>query len=85
MNEGQRSGYQKNPFRHTCFFQKPPRGCRGQGINSGKRGCNHPNTTRQAVKEMAIMGFLEQNTLGYIQGAGKSRLQELFRKTPTYP
>jgi hypothetical protein len=27
---------------------------------------------------MTIMGLLEQNTLGYIQDAGKAQLQEFF-------
>jgi len=32
---------------------------------------------------MTIMGYLEQNTLGNIQDAGKAQLQELFWTTPT--
>jgi len=33
--------------------------------------------------EITVMGLLEQNTLGYIQDAGKAQLQEFFRTTPT--
>ena len=36
-----------------------------------------PGHTSQAVKEMTIMGLLEQNTLGNIQDAGKAQLLEL--------